>query len=214
MGKIPHVYIAGLPMPLTDVAIRALKPQANRYSRTDARGLVLEVFPTGGMLWHYRYRLNGKAERVTLGRYPGLSLKQARIERDRREALVAQGQSPAAQKRLVRQGLGVDVTVADFGDRFFREVVAKDRKDLTIPRRYFDKSIVPVIGSKPVREVTAEDVRTIIWRKKDEGFDAAAGMIRRVLKGLFDYAMTAGVATANPVLALPMRHVHAPCPRT
>ena len=43
-------------MPLTDVAIRALKPEAKRFSRTDERGLVLEVFPTGGMLWHYRYR--------------------------------------------------------------------------------------------------------------------------------------------------------------
>jgi integrase len=195
-------------MPLTDVAIRALKPEAKRYSRTDERGLVLEVFPTGGMLWHYRYRLNGKPERVTLGRYPALSLKQARQERDRRESLVAQGQSPAAQKRLTRQGMGPEVTVAEFGERFFREIVNRDRKDTTIPRRYFDKSIVPAIGNKPVREVTTEDVRTIIWRKKNEGFDAAAGAIRGVLKRLFDYAMTAGLAATNPVMALPMRHVH------
>jgi len=195
-------------MPLTDLAIRALKPQASRYSRTDERGLVLEVFPTGGMLWHYRYRLNGKAERVTLGRYPALPLKQARLERDRREAMVAQGQSPAAQKRLAKVALAADTTVAAFGERFFREVVAKDRKDLTLPRRYFDKAIVPAIGHKAVREVTTEDVRAIIWRKKEEGFDAAAGAIRGVLKRLFDYAMSAGLATANPVLALPMRHVH------
>ena len=195
-------------MPLTDTAIRALKPEARRYSRTDERGLVIEVFPTGGMLWHYRYRVNGKPERVTLGRYPALSLRQARLERDRREALVAQGQSPAAQKRLTRQGLGPEVTVAEFGERFFREIVNRDRKDTTIPRRYFDKSIVPAIGSKPVGEVTTEDVRAIIWRKKDEGFDAAAGVIRGVLKRLFDYAMTAGLTATNPVMALPMRHVH------
>ncbi|MFN8999997.1 MAG: tyrosine-type recombinase/integrase, partial [Betaproteobacteria bacterium] len=195
-------------MPLTDTAIRALKPEAKRYSRTDERGLVIEVFPTGGMLWHYRYRVNGKPERVTLGRYPALSLRQARLERDRREALVAQGQSPAEQKRLTRQGLGPEVTVADFGERFFREIVNRDRKDTTIPRRYFDKAIVPAIGSKPVGDVTTEDVRAIIWRKKDEGFDAAAGVIRGVLKRLFDYAMTAGLTATNPVMALPMRHVH------
>lgn len=195
-------------MPLTDTAIRALKPKATRYSRTDERGLVLEVFPTGGMLWHYRYRLNGKQERVTLGRYPALSLKLARAERDKRETLVAQGQSPAVQKRLAKQGAAPDTTVAEFGERFFRDVVAKDRRDLTIPRRYFDKSIVPAIGTKAVRDVTTEDVRTIIWKKKDEGFDAAAGNIRSVLKRLFDYAQTAGLVTTNPVLALPMRHVH------
>ena len=149
-------------MPLTDTAIRALKPKSVRYSRSDERGLVLEVFPTGGMLWHYRYRLNGKQERVTLGRYPALSLKLARAERDKRETLVAQGQSPAVQKRLAKQGAAPDATVAEFGERFFRDVVAKDRRDLTIPRRYFDKSIVPAIGTKAVRDVTTEDVRAII----------------------------------------------------
>jgi hypothetical protein len=43
---------------------------------------------------------------------------------------------------------------------------------------------VPAIGTKPVREVTTDDVRVIIWRKKDEGFDAAAGELRGVLKRL------------------------------
>ena len=56
-------------MPLTDTAIKALKPRSARYTVTDEKGLVLEVFPTGGLLWHHRYRLNGKQERVTLGRY-------------------------------------------------------------------------------------------------------------------------------------------------
>jgi integrase len=195
-------------MPLTDTAIKALKPKASRYTVTDARGLVLEVFPAGGMLWHYRYRLNGKQERVTLGRYPALSLKLARGERDKRETMVALGQSPAAQKRLAKVAAADDTSVADFGERFFKEVVAKDRQDMTIPRRYFDKAIVPAIGAKPVRDVTTEDVRAIIWRKKDEGFDAAAGNIRGVLKRLFDYAITAGLLAVNPVLALPMRHVH------
>jgi integrase len=195
-------------MPLTDTALKSLKPKAKRYTVTDGRGLVLEVFPTGGMLWHYRYRLNGRQERVTLGRYPALSLKLARRLRDERETMVALGQSPAEQKRLAKVAAADNTTVAEFGERYFREVVAKDRRDPTIPRRYFDKAIVPAIGDKPVREITTEDVRQIIWRKKDEGFDAAAGQIRGLLRRLFDFAMTAGLVRTNPVLALPMRHVH------
>ena len=143
-----------------------------------------------------------------MGRYPALSLKLARGERDKRETMVALGQSPAQQKRLAKVAAADSTTVAEFGERFFREVVAKDRQDVSIPRRYFDKSVVPVIGSKAVRDVTTEDVRAIIWNKKDEGFDAAAGEIRGVLKRLFDFALTCGLATINPVLALPMRHVH------
>ena len=80
---------------------------------------------------------------------------------------------------------------------------------MTIPRRYFDKSIVPAIGTKPVRDVTTEDVRAIIWRKKDEGFDAAAGEIRGVLKRLFDYAMTAGLVDDEPGAGA----AHAPRPQ-
>jgi site-specific recombinase XerD len=60
-----------------------------------------------------------------------------------------------------------------------------------------------------LRQPTAADSsRSLLSAHKDEGFDAAAGNIRSVLKRLFDYAQTAGLVATNPVLALPMRHVH------
>jgi integrase len=195
-------------MALTDTALKALKPKDKPYTVADERGLYVEVLPTGGIAWRYRYRLNGKLEKLSLGKYPALTLKNARKKRDEAAEAAAMGQSPARQKQLAKVAAADTTTVAEFGERFFKEVVAKDRKDLTIPRRYFDKAIVPAIGTKPVREVTTEDVRSIIWKKKDEGFDAAAGTVRGVLKRLFDYAITGGLVTTNPVLALPMRHVH------
>ena len=195
-------------MALTDTALKALKPKAKPYTQADDRGLYVEVFPTGGVVWRFRYRLSGKQEKLTLGKYPALTLKNARIKRDEAAQAAAMGQSPAGQKQLAKVAAADATTVSEFGDRYFREIVVKDRKDSSIPRRYFDKSIVPAIGDKPIRDVTTEDVRAIIWKKKDEGFDAAAGAIRGVLKRMLDYAMTAGLITVNPVLALPMRHVH------
>ena len=195
-------------MALTDTALKALKPGAKVYTKADDRGLYVEVFPTGGVVWRYRYRLNGKLEKLTLGKYPALTLKNARAKRDQAAQAAAMGTSPAGQKQLAKVAAGDATTVAEFGERYFRDVVNKDRQDTTIPRRYFDKAIVPAIGAKPVRDVTTEDVRAIIWKKKDEGFDAAAGNIRGLLKRLFDYATTCGLVSLNPVLALPMRHVH------
>jgi integrase len=195
-------------MALTETALKALKPKEKTYTKADERGLYVEIFPTGGVIWRFRYRLNGKQEKLTLGKYPALTLKNARIKRDEAAQAAAMGTSPAQQKQLAKVAAADATTVAEFGERFFRELVAKDRKDITMPRRYFDKAIVPVIGAKAVRDITTEDVRAIIWRKKDEGFDAAAGQIRGVLKRMFDYAQTAGLITVNPVLALPMRHVH------
>ncbi len=195
-------------MALTETALKALKPRDKPFTRADERGLYVEVFPTGGVIWRFRYRLNGKQEKLTLGRYPALTLKNARIKRNEAAQAAAMGTSPAQQKQLAKVAAADATTVAEFGERFFREIVVKDRKDIKMPRRYFDKAIVPLIGSKPVRDVTTEDVRAIIWRKKDEGFDAAAAAIRGVLKRMFDFAQTVGLITANPVLALPMRHVH------
>lgn len=195
-------------MALTDTALKALKPREKVYTVTDDRGLYVEVFPTGGVVWRYRYRLNGKLEKLTLGKYPALTLKNARIKRDEAAQAAAMGTSPAEQKQLAKTAQAERTTVADFAERFFKDVVIKDRVDITTPRRYMDKSVLPAIGEKAVSAVTTEDVRAIIWRKKDEGFDAAAGEVRGVLKRMFDYAQTCGLVVVNPVLALPMRHVH------
>lgn len=187
-----------------------LKPRTARYAVSDERGLSIEVFPTGGKLWHVRYRLKGKAERVTLGRWPDLSLKLARQKRDEALTLVALGQSPAAEKRKARLGTERSTTVEAFAKRYLTEVVAKDRKSDAMPRRYLDRDILPALRSKLICEVTTEEVRGVIWRKKEEGFDAAAGQIRGVLSRMFDFAMAQGLTDSNPVLTLPMRHVHKP----
>lgn len=52
----------------TDTALKALKPRDKTYTVTDDRRLYVEVFPTGGVVWRYRYRLNGKYEKLTLGK--------------------------------------------------------------------------------------------------------------------------------------------------
>lgn len=195
-------------MALTDTALRALRPREKPYTLADEKGLYVEVFPTGGIAWRYRYRLNGKLEKLTLGKYPDLTLKNARKKRDEAAELAAMGTSPAERKQLAKVAAAGGTTLAQFAERFYREIQTRDRKDNTIPRRYLDKDILPFIGSKPMREITTEDVRAVIWRKKDHGFDAAAGQIRGMLKRLMDYAVTCGVLPANPVLALPMRHVH------
>jgi hypothetical protein len=82
---------------LTDTALRALKPKEKAYTVSDDRGLYVEVFPTGGIVWRFRYRLNGKQEKLTLGKYPALTLKNARIKRDEAAQAAAMGQSPATQ---------------------------------------------------------------------------------------------------------------------
>ena len=61
-------------MALSDTRIRGLKPKAQRYEVADAGGLFVEVQPSGAKVWRYRYRLNGRREKVTIGRYPAIPI--------------------------------------------------------------------------------------------------------------------------------------------
>ena len=192
---------------LTDTAIKALKPKASSYQTADGEGLVIEVKTSGRKTWMYRYRLAGKAEKLVLGSYPEISLKEARDLHFEARRAVARGESPAQAKQEAKSAVSKAQTVSEFGEQFFREIVQRDRKSTVTPRRYLDKQILPAIGQKGMAAVTTEDVRAIIWAKKDHGFDAAAADIRGLLKRLFDYALTCGQVTTNPVLALPVRHI-------
>jgi hypothetical protein len=131
---------------------------------TALKGLYVEAFPTGGIAWRYRYRINGKREKLTLGKYPDLTLKNARRKRDEAAQLAAIGASPAERKRLAKVAATGETTVARFSERFYREIQARDRKDNPTPRRYIDKDILPFIGQKPMCEITTEDVWAC-WRR-------------------------------------------------
>ena len=92
-------------MALTDAQIKGLKPIAgSRYSKADGGGLLLDVTAGGVKSWVFRYRLNGKREKLVLGRYPDMTLKAAREERDKLAAKVAKGESPAPERKLARAG--------------------------------------------------------------------------------------------------------------
>lgn len=194
----------------TDREIQNLKPQDKRYSVKDKlnNGLFIEVKESGVKSWHYRYSLAGKQERLVIGRYPDLSLKDARQIRDESASLVAKGISPKQDKAKPK-----GILFKDYGERYLKEVIKKDRKDPYNMVLCLSNDIYPMMGHIPLDQVSIEDIRRTIWRKKEQGYDAAANQVRGLLKRMFDYAMTLGLVPYNPVLAIPSRHVHKAKPR-
>ena len=201
-------------MPLTDVQIKRLEPRKDRYALSDGRGLALEVMPTGAKSWRFRYQFKGKTEKISLGQYPLLSLKEARTKRDECAMAVFRGESPARQKQLEKVALASASSVKDFCERYFTEVIQKDRKDAAQLRRYLEKEIYPAFGSMSMRDVTAQDVQRLVFRKRDNGFESAAAQLRNLLKRIFDYAVVCGLVTINPTHATPTRFITRARPRT
>lgn len=67
---------------LTDSKIRATKPLEKSYKLTDTQGLYLTVSTSGSKLWYFRYRFEGKENRLAFGPYPQVTLAEAREKRD------------------------------------------------------------------------------------------------------------------------------------
>jgi integrase len=200
---------------LTDRGIQALEVRSSRYLVSDGQGLNLEVLPSGKKSWIFRYRLNGKPGKVVLnGQYPDRSLKAARVERARLAGMVAEGKSPAEEKRLKRQRISEETTLREFGDRYFDEVVTKNRKNTKDIRRHLDKDIYPSLGRKKLKDVTPVDIQRVVYNKRDQGRAAAAGKMRETLKSLFSYAASYSIGPSiNPVLSVPAKYVFKAEPR-
>jgi len=62
----------------TDTYIKGLKPKAKRYEEYEGGGFGIRVAPTGVKSWVYRYKMEGKTDKLTLGHYPALSLANAK----------------------------------------------------------------------------------------------------------------------------------------
>lgn len=65
-------------MALSDVKVRSAKPEPKAYKLTDCEGMVLLVYPNGSKYWRLSYRFGGKEKMLALGKYPEVSLADAR----------------------------------------------------------------------------------------------------------------------------------------
>lgn len=184
--------------------IDALKPREKRYSAKDKLNnkLFIEVLPSGIKSWGYRYTLNGKQDKLSIGHYPDVSLKDARQIRDEAASLVAKGISPKKEKAKPQS-----VLFKDYGERYLNEVIKKRRANPYNMILTLNNDIYPLIGHIPINEVSIEDIRRTISRKKEQGYDAAANQVRGLLKRMFDYAMSWGLVPYNPVLVIKSRDV-------
>jgi len=69
-------------VPLSEMDVRRAKKQEKQYSMFDGGGLYLLVTPSGGKLWRFKYKVDGKVGLLSYGSYPEVSLADARQRRE------------------------------------------------------------------------------------------------------------------------------------
>jgi integrase len=186
-------------MPLTDALIRAAKPQAKTIRLYDTGGLYLELSPSGGKWWRWKYRFGGKEKRLSLGVYPDIALKVARDRRDDGRRQVANGINPG----LARQAQKVAQAAADSFETVAREWYAKfsvnwvpSHGDRILRRLEVD--IFPWIGQRPVGDIKPPDLLSVLRRIEGRGAIETAHRAMQNCGQVFRYAIATGRAERDP----------------
>lgn len=190
---------------LTDTKIRSLKPKSKVYRVADTNGLCIEMRPAGSKIWRYRYRFAAKANMLTLGEYPAVTLAQARAERDRHRALLKAGSNPAQVVRIQRA-----VQIEKAGNTFgvvAAELLEKRARKLTPgsvvrERRLLERDLGGLLGDMPIHEITAPLLLVALRKIEDRGAIETAHRARAAASLVFRYAIATGRAVGNPAADL------------
>jgi integrase len=192
-------------MPLNEMKVRNAKPKEKPYKISDSEGLYLHVTETGGKLWRFKYRFDndgkGKKEKLlAFGKYPEVSLHDARQRRDDARKLLANNVDPGAIRKAQKQVKTeetetVEVIAREWHEKF--KSIWTEGHALKILRR-LEIDVFPWIGSRPIKDIKAPELLTVLRRVESRGVLEGAHRIRGLCSQIFRYAISTGRAERNP----------------
>jgi integrase len=190
---------------LTDTYLRNLRPKDRLYRVSDGKGLCIEVTPAGAKLWRFRYRLDGKTNMVSLGRYPSVSLARARRLRDEYRAKLDQGIDPAQAKKkekLQRQILNATTFEAIASEWIERHLSSKAPGHREKVVRRLERDVFPYLGPRPIADITAPEILQVVRRIEKRGVLETAHRALQNIGQVIRYAIATGRATFDPTPSL------------
>ncbi|WP_165072458.1 tyrosine-type recombinase/integrase [Desulfovibrio sp. ZJ200] len=180
-------------MPLTDTAIKALKPKATRYKVFDGGGLYLEVLPTGSKVWRIKYREAGKDRRHTIGHYPAVSLRDARLALLNAKALLASGERLEPDAKA--QNPTFSATALEWIER--QAPRWSEAHKTTVTTR-LQKYAFPHIGGNEIQAVTPQEILKFLRLIEGRGTFETASRVLGICSQVFRYGVACGYCGSDP----------------
>ncbi|HHY6390989.1 TPA: tyrosine-type recombinase/integrase [Salmonella enterica] len=180
---------------LTIKQIDAAKPKDKPYRLLDSNGLYLYVPVTGKKVWQLRYKLDGKEKVLTVGKYPLMSLQEARDKAWLAKKDVSVGVDPVKAKKLSVKDNSFGSIYQEWYEhkkQVWSEVYSTELS------RMFQDDILPLIGGMEIHEIEPMQILEVIRRFEDRGAMERANKARRRCGEVFRYAIVTGRAKYNP----------------
>ena len=188
-------------MALTDRKVKQAKSKPRDYKLTDEKGMHLLVKVNGSKYWRLKYRYSGREKTLAIGVYPDVSLKNARLKRDKARNLLAEGKDPSEVKQDEKRA--AKIRVANGFEIIAREWWENQKGNWT--ERHANRTlsaleadIFPYIGNKSIAEIQPPEILSIIRRVESRGALNIAGRLLQRCSNIFRYAIQTGRANVNP----------------
>ena len=195
---------------LTAVAIEKMPTPDKRRDIYDSEvpGLVLRLLPSGTKSWSFTYRTRNKAKRLSLGMYPGVSLKLARERGRDARAEVQRGGDPVEDKKIEereRQLYSFESCAKDFIKKYCKP----NLKTWKSVDRALERFAIPEWGDRPAKDIRRRDVVELLDKVASKT-PGQSNHLRAYLSKLFKWLMEREVVETNPVLGVARRHKSKP----
>lgn len=193
-------------MALTENRLRTLKPKDKSYKVADHRGLYIEVTPSGGKLWRFRYRIGNVEKKLAIGPYPEINLKQARNAADAARHSVAEGGDPAFEKRKkkIRDEFLSAQTFEAVAREYIEQMMVKNglAEATLVKANYFLEQLTPAIGNRPIHEIEPFEVLAPLKRLEATGKHETAKKCRSFAGRVFRYGVATTRCKSDPTAML------------
>ena len=90
---------------LTDLIVKNAKVKDKKYKLVDGGGLYCDILSSGVKVWRYNYRYNNKQKTYTMGKYPHVSLSQARQLLEQAKKDLHSNIDPSQKKQIKKRGI-------------------------------------------------------------------------------------------------------------
>ncbi|MFM2272113.1 MAG: hypothetical protein RL702_1178, partial [Pseudomonadota bacterium] len=192
-------------MALSDTAIRNLTHGDKPIKKADEKGLYLLIQPSGGKLWRFKYRFGGKEKKLGLGRYPDVSLKEARRRRDLARQSLAMGIDPAEEKKqeALQAALNAANSFEAVGNDYIDKMCRDGREAVTISKsRWLLGLFGKDVSSRAIADITPAELLKALQVIESKGHHETARRMRSLASRIFRYAVATSRASSDPTALL------------
>ncbi len=178
-------------MPLTQTLVVNAQPREKTYRLFDGLGLYLEVTPQGGKLWRIKYYIGSRDQRLSLGTFPVVSLKHARLRCLEIRRQLESGLNPSELRKEAKRKLTRKEDTFEAIAREWHEHLAARWTDSHGDRilSRLESYLFPWIGKLPVTQVTAVDILECLRRLEHQNTCETARRVLQICGQVLRYAI-------------------------